>query len=241
MPRHAQLNNVDHAGLKVRTARSAALGDQVMSCPVFAGEFRQAQACYPILFHKPDAGPVQPLALFGLKRGENLFLDGEGWEADYIPAAMRTPPFLIGAGPGADGDARQVHVDLDHPRVSETEGEPVFLDQGGMSDLLRRAVADLETLNAGHRSNPAFSDALDRHGLLEPLTLEMEFADGSAGRLTGLHVIAEDRLAALDGSALGELHAAGWLQPVFMAVASLTHLSALIARRNARLAEGRAA
>lgn len=241
MPRHAQLNNVDHARLRVRAERSAALGDAVMSCPVFANEFRDVQAHYPIVFRKPEDGPVQPLALLGLKRGENLFLDGDGWDAPCIPAAMRAQPFLIGSRDGPDGAELEVHVDLDHPRVSETEGEPVFLEQGGMSDLLKRAVNDLTRLNAGHAANSRFSEALERHGLLEPLAIEIAFVDGSAGRLDGLHAIAEETLAALDGEALAELHRAGHLQPVFMAVASLSQLSALIARRNARLTAGRSA
>jgi hypothetical protein len=62
--------------------------------------------------------------------------------------------------------------------------------------------------------------------------------DGSTNRLVGFHVIDEDRLRALDEASLGDLHASGHLLPIFMAMASLSNLSALIARKNRRMRNG---
>ena len=40
-------------------------------------------------------------------------------------------------------------MDLDHPRVSETEGEPVFLEHGGNSRYLDRVATILQGINQG--------------------------------------------------------------------------------------------
>jgi hypothetical protein len=58
-----------------------------------------------------------------------------------VPAVQQRGPFLIGlhrkdaGAPNREPTDREpmVHVDLDHPRISMTEGEPVFLRHGGNS------------------------------------------------------------------------------------------------------------
>jgi hypothetical protein len=115
-------------------------------------------------------------------------------------------------------------------RVFEPEGTPTpFLE----------AIADrLGALHAGFEESAAFFAALRRHDLLEPLILEVTLNDGSTHRLVGFHVIDEGRLRALDGAALGELHGEGHLMPIFMALASLGNLRALVARKNKRDGHG---
>ena len=130
MNNFALLNNVEHQDLRVITTRSAAYGDNVMFTITFPSEFRSVQAFYPILFHKSAGGDVWPVALFGFQEGENLFLDDDGWHAGYIPAMIRREPFLIGYQKSRDASQpeplRVLSLDLDHPRVSRNEGQPLF-------------------------------------------------------------------------------------------------------------------
>jgi hypothetical protein len=51
----------------------------------------------------------------------------------------------------------------------------------------------------------------------------------------GFLAINEDKLRALDGAALAELHRDGHLMPLFMALASVSQFGGLVARRNARI------
>ena len=90
------LNNVTHKDLRVITRRGAQWGDAVMSSPVTIDEFRSLQAHYPILFQQDGHGNFHPIVLFGLQEGQNLFLDGERWDADYLPLAMQRIPKLPG-------------------------------------------------------------------------------------------------------------------------------------------------
>ena len=82
----------------------------------------------------------------------------------------------------------------------------MFDEQGSPSPYLDRVAAMLGNLDEGYRESGAFFAALERHELLEPMSLDVELKDGSKHRLVGYHVIAEERLRALDGAALGSLH-----------------------------------
>jgi SapC len=224
------LNNVDHKDLRIITTRGAEYGDDVMFAVTFAAEFRNLQAHYPVVFRKsPDGATFEPVALLGLQEGRNLFLNGRGWDAHYLPLAIERLPFYIGM---ADQEL-VVHVDLDSPRIGTTEGEAVFLPHGGNSEFLERMTSVLLAIHEGLQSTPEFIAALLAHELLEPFVFDIELADGARSRLSGFYTINEERLHALGGGALEQLSRAGHLQAAYMAIASLSQLRALIDRLDA--------
>lgn len=226
------LNNVTHKDLRVFTQRGARWGDDVMSCPVTPDEFGSLQAHYPIVFQPDGRGSFMPVALFGLEEGRNVFLDETGWNADYLPLAMRRMPFSIGVAPD---DELRMMVDMASPRIAKgAEGEAVFLPHGGNSELLENANSVLRALHEGLQATPEFIQALTSNDLLESFVLDVERPDGSHGQLVGLYTIHEERLAALDGGTVALLHQAEYLRPIYMAIASLSNLSTLIRRHLAR-------
>ncbi len=235
MPRHAQVNNIDHKDLRIDTRRSATLGDDVAFAATFPAEFRDLQAHYPIVFRKDAHGGLSPVALLGFEEGTNLFLDGERWDAHYVPLAIERQPFLIGRG----GDEMTVHIDLDSPRVGNEVGQPLFREHGGQTEYLDRIASVLLTLHNGLERVPAFVNALLAFDLLESFALDIELDDGSLNRLAGYYIINEERLRGLDAGALGPLHAAGHLEPIYMAVASVSNFRGLIDRMNRSRAGGR--
>ena len=238
MTQHAILTAETHAELRVRTDRAVELGDGVMSCMTVPIEFRRVQNEYPILFRlNRERDSFAAIALFGFETGENLFLTAEGWEARYRPLAIDTQPFLIGVPSGGKGQ-RQAHIDMGSPRIAQGEGMRVFDEHGRPTPFMETIAEKLGALDAGYQASGAFFAALKRHDLLEPLTLDITLDDGSTNRLVGFHGINEDRLQALDAAALGELHEADHLIPIFMAMASLANIGALVARKNRRLAHG---
>ncbi len=231
MARHVVLDNVAHKNLKIITRRAAELGDNIAAAGVFPIEFRALQADYPIVFRKqPDAGVYEPMAVFGFEPGENLYLRGGGWEAGYVPMSVERQPFLIGLeGDGPDADERlSVHIDMDSKRISDREGEPVFLEFGGVTPYLDHIRSVLRTIHEGHGANRAFSDLLVEHGLIEPFALDVELKDGARRRMEGFYTINEDALGALGGSALEALHRKGFLEAAYMALASLSHFRKLV-------------
>ena len=229
MSHNVLLNNIDHKDLRISTRRAAGLGDDVMSAITFPAEFRNLQAHYPIVFQKsPDGVSFSPLALLGFEEGSNLFLGPNGWDASYLPLAIERQPFLIGQ---ADGEL-VVHVDLDSPRITAADGQAVFLQHGGTTEYLERINSVLLAIHEGLQSTPSFIAGLMEHQLLEPFVFEVELEDGSTHRLAGLYTIHEERLSQLNGAALERLSRSGYLQAIYMAVASMSNLRALVERRS---------
>ncbi len=227
MARNQLLNNIDHQDLRVITRRGVELGDGLMSALTFPAEFRSLQAHYPIVFRQLGNGAgFQPLALFGFQEGQNLFLSGAHWDASYLPMAIERQPFLIGTG----GGELMIHVDMDSPRISRAEGERVFLPHGGTSEFLERINSLLLAIHQGLQATPAFIRMLLDLDLLESFVLDIDLGDGSQNRLAGFHTINEERLEALPGSDLERLARAGHLQPIYMAIASLSNFRDLIER-----------
>jgi hypothetical protein len=236
MTRHVLLNNVAHKDLRVITQRSARFGDDVMAVMTFPAEFRNVQAHYPIVFSKSQDGVFNPLALFGFRDKQNLFLGADGWDAPYVPMMVERQPFFIGRGAN---DEEVIHIDLDSPRVSPGEGEVLFREHGGTSEFLEHIGSVLATIGQGMAATPPFVAALAEHDLLESFSLDIRFEDGGEHRFTGFYTVQEERLAKLDAAALGKLHARGYLQAIFMIVASLSHFRDLIARASRLDAAGR--
>lgn len=239
MSRHAILTHDEHAQLRVRTEAGAALGDAVMAAFTVPLEFRRIQHDFPIVFRRDNqTGRFSALALLGFESGENLFLEGDRWEADYKPLSLAIQPFLVGR---ADDDQApsQIHIDLDHPRIA-TNGEGILLfDAAGRPTPYVERIGDmLAELDEGHRTSESFFAALERYELLEPFFLDVELRNGSKHRMVGYHMINEDKLRALEPGAVAELHTDGHLMPIFMALASLSNLSVLIERKNRRNGDG---
>jgi hypothetical protein len=237
--RHVILTPQEHAALRVRTEHSAELGDGVQASFTVPLEFRRVQHDFPILFKRDaQSGRFSALALLGFEAGENLYLEGDSWAADYKPMALAVQPFL--AGRASDPNAPiQLHIDLDHPRVSNSgEGILLFDSTGRPTPFVERAGEMLAQLDGGHRASASFFAALARYELLEPFSLDVELRDGSEHRVVGYHLIDEEKLRNLGGESIADLHSEGHLMPIFMALASLSNLPKLIARKNRRDSHG---
>lgn len=231
------LNNVDHQDLKVIIDRSAEFGDNVWYAVTFPAEFRNLQRHYPIFFVKhPDSGEFQAVAMFGVVEGENLFLDENGWNASYIPLNIMRQPFLIGFQEREQNGGVQrepvITVDMDHPRVNTEYGEPVFLEHGGNSEYLERVNSILHAVLEGMRHSKPFMDTLNELDLIESFVLDVQLDDGSEHRLAGFYTINEDVLKELNGEQLRMLNKKGYLEAIYMVIASMTNLPALLEKKN---------
>lgn len=241
MPNFVLLNNIAHKNLRVIRDHLPQYGDNDMSAITFPQEFRTIQNEYPIFFQKnPENGKFIPVALLGLRQNENLFLSESGWDAQYIPASVKRRPFLIGIQapkPGQDTNQpnRMVYVDMDSPRVNETQGDAVFLPHGGYSSYLDTIVDVLEYIQYGTELNGRFVDELLRHELLEVVTLEITLKNGDRNNVAGFYTINEEKLRTLDGNAVADLHSKGLLEFIYMVLASHSNVVKLIARIETRL------
>jgi len=230
----ARLDNVQHAALRLRRGHGARFGEAVNQVAVFASEFAQVQREYPILFARTPEGALQAVAILGFERDENLFLNGEQWDAAYIPALLRHRPFTIGA---AEGEP-VVCVDLADTRIAtEAEpGEPVFKPHGGNAPALEAALDALRALQAGAGIAATMTALFDELGLVEPVRLQVSFDEHTGVDFDGYLAVVPEKIAGLDGEALARLNTAGLLDVAVFAAGSLGTMPRLIARKQRKLA-----
>lgn len=229
MSNHQILNSAEHGDVRIKTRASAEFGDAVMASVALPAEFRELACEYPILFQRDVAnGSVGALALMGFEQGENLFLVDGKWNALARPLAMRIQPFLIGRPSGEDAEP-QVHIDMDHPRVARGgDGAACFDEEGKPTPYLEEIAGLLGDLHEAHQAAGDFFASVERYNLLEPFSMDVTLDNGAQHRMVGYELVNEEKLTTLEPGALTELHAAGHLQPLYMAIASLNNLAKLI-------------
>ena len=85
--------------------------------PINAVEFGLAVRHYPIVFTSAD--PALPVAVLGLRSGQNMFIGDDGaWESsNYVPAYIRRYPFIFMSS--SDGLQFTLCVDVESEAVSE--------------------------------------------------------------------------------------------------------------------------
>src|SRR5262249_2176803 len=142
----------------------------------FPTEYGDVQREYPIFFRKDtNTGEFFSIALLGFEQNENLFLDDAGWQARYIPAVGARGPFLIGFQERCGEKEPVIHVDLDDPRISTTEGEAVFLPHGGHTRYLDRVATLLQGIHEGIAASKAMFAAFTALELIEAVKVEVKF------------------------------------------------------------------
>ncbi len=235
MPNFALVKKEDHQNIRIDTARSAELGDNVQLAMTFPTEFRSIQSTYPIMFRKNGEDDFVPVALLGFEPNENLFLTEAGWDARYIPAMIKKEPFLIGTQGEDEDPTRVLSVDMDSPRVNSEKGEALFGALGEMTEFLESQANMLEVIYEGHMQNNLFVKALLEQELLESVTFDIVLKDGSRNSLLGFYTINEEKIPDLSQETLHLLNRNGMLMPMFMVMASTGNIQRLIDFKNARL------
>jgi hypothetical protein len=234
------LDSLSHKDLRVRTGYSAEFGDSINTALIFPTEFVYIQREYPIFFRKGSGGEFQAIALLGLDKSENLYLDEPAWNARYVPAIHQRGPFLIGLHQTDSDREPMVHVHLDHPRISTTEGEPVFLPHGGHSPLLEHTNRMLQIIYHGDALAKPMFDAFEEAGLIEAIDAQVNLDDQVQYKLPDFFTISQDRLESLDGATLESLNRQGYLQLALFALNSLGNIEWLIELKNRKRLAGRA-
>ncbi|WP_313452333.1 SapC family protein [Brevundimonas sp.] len=224
----------DHATTGLRSPGDFSFARAAIAIPVSLGEFAAVQRCYPIVFSSDDLHA--PLAVMGLKEGENLFIDEAGhWQGDcYVPAYVRRYPFI--AADAGDGKTKLLTIDTGSDRfVADTAEEPkaarLFDDKGGPTPAAREAMAFCHAVQEDHARTTAFVAALMEAKLLTDKHAQMAFPDGTRYTLDGFMVVDDAAWKRLPAKTLSDWRDHGWLDAVALHRASGQCWKALLDRQ----------
>lgn len=191
--RHQGLLIGDGLAIKDLTA----LGHMQIAC----AEITAAAGDFPLVFLKDaQTGQFRLVALMAFDGRRNLFVSDRGWHATYLPRAIQRQPFAWVAG--TDGRLG-LAIDVDHPRVGDPEGSPLFDPVGAESAfLMARRQSMAQMLDDAQETEAAIA-AWAGLGLIQPFPIALLHAGGQQERIEGLYTISGARLSALsDGDAL---------------------------------------
>jgi hypothetical protein len=228
------LNNLEHGEVRIRAGHGAEFGDAINLVRVFVPEFEELQREYPILLRRKAGEPYHAIALLGLDRDENLFLRAGEWNGRHVPALLERGPFSIGVRSLGTSGEPMIHIDLDHVRISRTEGRPLFLPQGGNAPYLDHIRGVLSTIFNGVEIEKTIYAAFEEHDLIEPISIEVKLDETRQYTLSDFYTISLERLLQLDGAALEQLNRADYFRVAVWIASSLRNVSRLIDLKNAR-------
>jgi hypothetical protein len=222
------LNTQDHRALRVDTVASVRYGDGQRFVPVVVGEFANLVPHYPVFFSKDaQTGSFYCGAMLGIDEGENLFLSEGRNSETYRPLNLQRGPFYTA---GSD-----IAIDLDHPRVGQS-GQALFEDDGRPSPYLSSVINLFRDLKPGLDQTKVFIETLLTLNLIEPVDISLAFDDGSKRQLEGLYTVNRDRLKKLADDKIVDLFHRGYLQAIYLMIASLKQVPVLAQKKNNLLA-----
>lgn len=217
--------------------------------PLVPAELSYVAAQQPVVLTKQaDSGQFVLAALNGFVSGENLLFaeQSQQWQGLYLPLQLQRQPFFLGKAAADQGDPQAAFtlcIDPGSPALGQQDiGAPLppgaqrlWLPDGSDSDALRQAKGVLAELLQGEQQRTQLIEQLLQLQLIQPLALDITFADHSSLRLQGLYCIDQQRLAALAPDAIVRLHQAGWLPAIYSIIGSMTQLYRLIDLKNQQL------
>lgn len=224
--RPVPLNRNEHKDLRIKPIPNLKFASAVHSVPLTGVEFPAAARDLPVLFGGSTVEEAGPMALLGMRQNENLFIDADGrWEANtYIPAFIRRYPFVLAEKPvGAEGDDFTVFLDEAYEGFGTSEGDRLFKEDGGESELLSNAVKFLGEFQQHVARTQWFMDQLRKHDLLEPRNISLQ-RDGKVINLNGLFVVNEEKLRQLDEKTAHEFLREGVFGWIYAHLLSLSNI-----------------
>ncbi len=237
------LDSKTHGDIRVNAKRGAEFGENIHMVPVIAEELPRLVLDYPVcLIKDPETGQFELQALLGFEAGENLFLTGNRWEATYVPMHLRRQPFMVGIA-GEDGaeptpENTIITIDMESARVSDTEGERLFDENGGPTPYLQSISNLLGGLIPGLRTTEAFIKTLVDNDLIESATFNAGFVNGENRHFEGLPTVSDEKLRELDDDKTILMHDRGHLQASYLLLASFGQVNRLINLKDARIVAG---
>ena len=219
------LDSQSHGKLRVHAHAAAHYGDNQRFVAVVVNEFPALAMHYPILFSKDsETGQFYCGAMLGFDAGENLFLDEHRALKVYRPLNLQRGPFLAAGS--------NLAIDLDHPRVAASGDQELFTEAGEPSSYLQSVMGLMRELRPGLERTRIFIDTLMSLKLIEPMSISARFDDGTNREFTGLYTVNRDRLKELADAAVLDLFRRGYLQLIYLMLASLDHVAELAQRKN---------
>jgi hypothetical protein len=227
----AAVDSAQHRNLKLKVPITDwTLADKLNAMFVAAVEFGDVCREFPIVFVKAGKEPdgrdaIAPIAVMGLTQNQNLYVSGERWRAQYMPAILRFYPFCIAR---IDQTRFAVCMDTAFKGLNAEEGQPLFDAEGKPAELLQTMQKQLESLEAEIQRTRLVGQRLQELDLLREMRFDATMPDGTQHTVDGFLTVDEEKVTALPDNVVAELHRNGMLGLVHLHWVSLGNMRRLV-------------
>lgn len=236
------INNIEtvdksrHATLRVKVNADFAHAKEMNLAAITLGELSACTCNFPVVFiQNPENKQVRPVAMFGLRPGENVYYGAEGWDSTYVPLLIQRHPFVIGFDDRSD-DPKLLATCLHRqsPFLSETDGIAMFTPEGEETEFLQTRHLMMRDIFEGEKFTDQFVRKVQELDLLAPVELIVQPESGELRRVAGLFTISESKLRALTDAQLQDLHKSDFLPACYVILGSLFQLHRLMRLRDGK-------
>jgi hypothetical protein len=193
-------------------------------------EFFDAGRQFPIIFTATADKNILPVALLGLEKGENLFVNDEGaWNGQYIPAYIRRYPFIT-----TESSEGKMVVCYDEAfnGFNLKGGTPLF-EGGEPTAKMKEIESFLQDYYVQMKKTGMFCAQLLESKMLRQIDAQATMNDGRSYPLKGMLVVDEQKLSQLPDADIIKLYRSGQLAMIHAHLMSLRNFGVLIDRKAA--------
>ena len=225
------LDSAQHRNLKLQLpVTDWAVAKDLNAIFVAAAEFGDVCREFPIVFVRAGKEPdgtdaIAPIAVFGMKQNENLFVTGDRWRAQYMPAVLRQYPFCIAR---IDDQRFAICVDMAFKGVNTAEGQALFADDGTTGKLLKDMQQQLEVLEGEIQRTRLVGKRLLELDVLREMRFDATMPDGTQHTVDGFLTVDDAKMTALPDDVIGDLHRTGVLGLVHLHWVSLGNMRRVV-------------
>lgn len=221
---YTPLSSSQHSKLRLTRGTFFHLQDKPM-VPVSIVEAQRAGLDLPLAFPRTDKG-LSLMAMLSLDKEDNAHVGPKGlWMGGYMPAVVRAYPFAL----AFQGDQATVLVDTDSDWLSESQGKPLFDEDGSTSEALDNLIKLLKNQAPNPNRDGPVLQAIEQSDILEP------WAEVSESLLR----VSPEKLASLNDQAFLQLRKTQALPAIYAHLMSLPRVNRIknLAERKKKMAE----
>ncbi|MBL4580880.1 MAG: SapC family protein [Gammaproteobacteria bacterium] len=219
------LQNDKHRKLKITESGDYARYKDHHLIPIITQDFFTLGSEFPVVFVKDSSGEqFVPVAIMGLREGQNLYCQNGEWKAQVVPIRFSNAPFSI-VRVDAESDQLAVLIDEESSMLSETEGTPLFKENGEKSEYLENKVESLIKTAEQTVQTEGICKIFKDKDLLVTQQLQLQHrADSPRYNIDGVYTIDEKKLNALSDEDFLDLRKQGMIPLIYAHLSSLQQL-----------------